>query len=54
MSEAYDIPDTMQAIRLYGRGFDSIRLDEVPVPVPNDNQPLVRVDAAGVWMPRAR
>ena len=48
MSKPNDIPDKMVAIRLHGRGFDSIRVDELPVPVPNDNQLLVSVDAAGV------
>lgn len=42
------IPQTMQAVRLHGAGFDNIRVESVPVPQPNDNQVLVRVDAAGV------
>lgn len=43
-----DIPATMQAVRLHGRGFENIRVETVPVPQPNDHQLLVRVDAAGV------
>lgn len=42
------VPATMSAIRLHGRGFESIRVESVPVPRPNDRQVLVRVDAAGV------
>ena len=42
------IPDTMRAVRLHGAGFENIRVDTVPVPQPNDDQLLVRVDAAGV------
>lgn len=45
---AATIPKTMRAVRLHGRGFESISVDEVPVPEPNDNQLLARVDAAGV------
>jgi len=42
------IPDTMQAVRLHGVGFENLRVERVPVPRPNDNQLLARVDAAGV------
>lgn len=42
------IPKTMQAVRLHGVGFENLKVDEVPVPQPNDNQLLARVDAAGV------
>lgn len=38
----------MRAVRLHGRGFEKISIDNIPVPEPNDNQLLVRVDAAGV------
>ena len=48
MSEQKPIPKTMQAIRLHGKSFDQIEVDEVPVPEPNDDQLLARVDAAGV------
>ncbi|MFH1378093.1 MAG: alcohol dehydrogenase catalytic domain-containing protein [Planctomycetota bacterium] len=44
----YDIPKTMRAVRLHGVGLEALSLDEIPVPVPNDDQLLVRVDAAGV------
>ncbi|NLB55750.1 MAG: alcohol dehydrogenase catalytic domain-containing protein, partial [Lentisphaerae bacterium] len=43
-----NIPATMKAVRLHGRGFENIKVDEIPVPEPNDDQLLVRVDAAGV------
>ena len=42
------IPSSMQAVRLHGKGFENIRVDTIPVPEPNDNQALARVDAAGV------
>ncbi len=42
------IPASMRAVRLHGAGFDNIHVDTVPVPQPNDNQALARVDAAGV------
>lgn len=38
----------MQAVRLHGKGFENIKVDTIPVPEPNDNQALARVDAAGV------
>lgn len=38
----------MQAVRLHGQGFENIKVDEIPVPEPNANQALARVDAAGV------
>jgi threonine dehydrogenase-like Zn-dependent dehydrogenase len=42
------IPKTMTAVRLHGTGFENLKVEEVPVPQPNDNQLLARVDAAGV------
>jgi L-iditol 2-dehydrogenase len=42
------LPKTMTAVRLHGKGFDQVKVETVPVPEPNDNQLLVRVDAAGV------
>ena len=38
----------MLAVRLHGKGFENIKVDTIPVPEPNDNQALARVDAAGV------
>lgn len=38
----------MRAVRLHGVGFENLRVEEVPVPAPNQDQLLVRVDAAGV------
>ena len=43
-----NLPKTMRAVRFHGVGFDNIKIEEIPVPQPNDNQLLVRVDAAGV------
>lgn len=43
-----DLPRTMKAVRYHGGGLAGIHVDEVPVPEPNDNQLLARVDAAGV------
>lgn len=38
----------MQAVRLHGKGFENIKVESIPVPAPNANQALARVDAAGV------
>lgn len=46
--QPFSIPTTMRAVRLHGAGFENIRVDTIPVPRPNDNQALARVDAAGV------
>jgi threonine dehydrogenase-like Zn-dependent dehydrogenase len=43
-----NIPQTMQAVRLHGIGFENLKVEQIPVPTPNDNQLLARVDAAGV------
>ncbi len=48
MTEQEAIPDLMQAVRLHGKGFENIKVEEVPVPRPGEDQLLVRVDAAGV------
>ncbi len=42
------IPTTMRAVRLHGQGFESVRIERVPVPIPGPRQALVRVDAAGI------
>jgi threonine dehydrogenase-like Zn-dependent dehydrogenase len=42
------IPKEMTAVRLHGVGFENVRIERVPVPQPNENQLLARVDAAGV------
>lgn len=42
------VPKEMTAVRLHGVGFENLRVERVPVPEPNDNQLLARVDAAGV------
>lgn len=46
--DSYEIPATMQAVIACGRGFDNLKVAEVPVPEINENQVLARVDAAGV------
>ena len=38
----------MLAVRLHGRGFESIKVETVPVPQPGPGQLLARVEAAGV------
>lgn len=38
----------MRAVRLHGKGIENVTIDTVPVPAPNENQALARVDAAGV------
>ena len=43
-----NIPPTMQAVRLHGLGFENLKVEQIPVPVPTENQLLARVDAAGV------
>jgi threonine dehydrogenase-like Zn-dependent dehydrogenase len=43
-----EIPKTMLAARLHGRGIENLRVEMVPVPQPNEDQLLVRVVAAGV------
>ena len=43
-----NLPKTMLAVRLHGVGFENLKVEQVPVPVPNDDQLLARVDAAGV------
>lgn len=44
----FKVPKTMQAVIACGRGFDNLKVAEVPVPQINPNQLLARVDAAGV------
>lgn len=46
--DAYSIPETMSAVIATGKGLDSIRVAQVPVPEPNENQILCRVDACTV------
>jgi threonine dehydrogenase-like Zn-dependent dehydrogenase len=47
-AEKYQIPKTMQAVLLRGKGPENLWFGEVPVPAVGDNQLLCRVDAAGV------
>ncbi len=44
----FDIPETMWAVRLAGKGFENLRFEQIPVPQVDKNQLLARVDAAGV------
>src|SRR6185295_8164735 len=48
MNTAQPLPKTMMAVRLHGAGFENLRVETIPVPEPNADQLLVRVDAAGV------
>ncbi|MGI6086588.1 MAG: zinc-binding dehydrogenase [Kiritimatiellia bacterium] len=48
MNTTTSIPETMLAVRLHGRGFESIKVETVPVPQPGPGQLLARVEAAGV------
>jgi len=48
MNEMTNLPKTMRAVRLHGVGFENVKVEEIPVPQPNDDQLLVRVDGAGV------
>lgn len=48
MNTVPPLPKTMLAVRLHGTGFENLRVEEIPVPLPSDDQLLVRVDAAGV------
>lgn len=41
-----EIPETMQAAVLYG--FDDVRLEERPVPVPGPDEALVKIESCGV------
>ncbi len=47
-TEARAIPKKMLAVTISGTGFDSVKVVEAPVPEPNDNQALCRVDACTV------
>ena len=44
----FDVPETMLAVRLAGKGFENLRFEQIPVPQVGENQLLARVDAAGV------
>jgi D-arabinose 1-dehydrogenase-like Zn-dependent alcohol dehydrogenase len=44
----FNVPETMLAVRLAGKGFENLRLEQIPVPQVGENQLLARVDAAGV------
>ena len=45
INEPVEIPTEMNALILSGKGFENLQLKSVPVPQPNDNQFLARVDA---------
>ena len=44
----FGVPDTSQTWNLYGAGLESLRLEEMPIPDPADDQLLVRIDAVGI------
>lgn len=44
----YEVPSVMQAVIACGRGFENLKVAQVPVPEINPDQILARVDAAGV------
>ncbi len=46
--ESFKVPEKMLAVRLAGRGFENLRVEEVDVSEVGGNQLLARVDAAGV------
>lgn len=46
--ENYKIPETMEAIIACGKGFENLKVAQVPIPEINADQILARVDAAGV------
>lgn len=48
MSQDPKIPQKQQALCLRQAGPENLRLEEVPVPAPTDDEVLVRIDAVGV------
>ncbi len=42
------IPTTMRALILEGAGWENLHIKTLPVPIPNENQLLAKVDCAGV------
>jgi threonine dehydrogenase-like Zn-dependent dehydrogenase len=44
----FKIPAEMRALVLAGSGYENLSVQKVPVPKPNSNQMLARVDAAGI------
>ncbi|MCF6174201.1 MAG: alcohol dehydrogenase catalytic domain-containing protein [Victivallaceae bacterium] len=52
MNNTYDIPENMQAWPLFGAGLENLGKNSapctVPVPQPNDNELLVKIDAIGL------
>lgn len=48
MNTTQPLPKTMMAVQLHGAGFENLRVETIPIPEPNQDQLLVRVDAAGV------
>jgi len=45
---SYRIPKTNLAWNLYGAGLENLRLEEMPMPAPEADELLVRIDAVGV------
>ncbi|MDP6381036.1 MAG: alcohol dehydrogenase catalytic domain-containing protein, partial [Phycisphaerae bacterium] len=44
----FKIPETSKTWRLYAAGLENLKLEDVPVPAPDDDELLVRVDAVGI------
>ena len=42
------IPTTMSGLILEGAGWENLHIKTLPVPIPNENQLLAKVDCAGV------
>ena len=47
-NDELQVPDTMRALVLSGRGMDQVKIARVPTPEPGPEQLLARVDAAGI------
>jgi threonine dehydrogenase-like Zn-dependent dehydrogenase len=45
---SYKVPAVSRAWNLYGAGLENLRLESVPMPAPEDDELLVRIDAVGV------
>jgi len=47
MNTAKPLPKTMLAVCLHGTGFENLRVEEIPVPRPNDDQ-LLSTRSSGI------
>ena len=46
--KSYEVPKKMKALVMSKTGLENLKVQEIDVPVPNDNQLLVRVDACTI------